>query len=234
MLTRRPDYVPVHLALAGHDMAMGSTTDARRQTDPRRLQLAGKRGMDITLSAIALLVLLPVIVVLALVVRLGSPGPVLFRQRRAGLDGREFTMLKFRSMVDGADKLRGLLEEANEADGLLFKVADDPRITGIGSWLRRYSLDEVPQLFNVLRGEMSLVGPRPALPSEVAAYDTRTAGRLKAKPGLTGPWQVSDRHLSSFEDYVRLDLDYVDGWSLAGDLDLMVRTIPAVLLSTGA
>ncbi|MBW3557404.1 MAG: sugar transferase [Actinobacteria bacterium] len=192
-----------------------------------------KRSLDIGLSSLVLAVLLPLVVVLALVVRLDSPGPVLFRQRRVGAGGRGFMMLKFRSMHDGAEALRGLLEKANEADGPLFKVAHDPRITRFGAWLRRFSLDEIPQFVNVLRGEMSLVGPRPALPSEVETYDLRTSRRLMVQPGLTGPWQVSDRHLSSFEDYVRLDLDYVDGWSVVGDLVLLARTVPAVLRHTG-
>lgn len=192
-----------------------------------------KRALDIALSATALLVLLPVVVVLAAIVRLDSQGPALFRQPRVGLAGREFMMLKFRSMVQGAEQLKAAIEDANEADGLLFKMANDPRVTRVGSWLRRYSLDEIPQLLNVLRGEMSLVGPRPALPSEVAAYDAQTAARLTVKPGLTGPWQVSDRHRSSFEDYVRLDLDYVQSWSVTGDLALLARTVPAVLRPSG-
>ncbi len=193
-----------------------------------------KRTLDIAFSSLVLVALLPVVAVIALVVRFDSPGPVLFRQRRVGAGGREFMMLKFRSMHDGAEALRGLLAEANEADGPLFKVSHDPRITRMGAWLRRFSLDEIPQFVNVLRGEMSLVGPRPALPSEVATYDYRTARRLLVQPGLTGPWQVSDRHRSSFEDYVRLDLDYVDGWSVVGDIVLLARTVPAVLRHTGA
>ena len=193
-----------------------------------------KRCLDVALSSMVLVVLVPLVAVIALVVRLDSPGPVLFRQRRVGAGGREFVMLKFRSMHDGAETLRGLLQEANEADGPLFKVSHDPRITRVGAWLRRLSLDEIPQFVNVLRGQMSLVGPRQALPSEVATYDQRTTRRLLVKPGLTGPWQVSDRHLSSFEDYVRLDLDYVDGWSVVGDIVLLARTVPAVLRQTGA
>lgn len=193
-----------------------------------------KRSLDVAFSSMVLVVLLPVVAVIALVVRFESPGPVLFRQRRVGAGGREFVMLKFRSMHDGAEALRGLLQGANEADGPLFKVSHDPRITRVGAWLRRFSLDEIPQFVNVLRGEMSLVGPRPALPSEVATYDHRTSRRLLVKPGLTGPWQVSDRHRSSFEDYVRLDLDYVDGWSVVGDIVLLARTVPAVLRQTGA
>lgn len=186
------------------------------------------------LAAIALLALLPVLLALAVIVRLDSPGPVLFRQRRVGLGGREFTMFKLRSMVQEAEDLRQELEQHNEADGVLFKIDNDPRITRVGSWLRRFSLDEIPQLVNVVRGDMSLVGPRPALPSEVAAYDARTAVRLTVKPGLTGPWQVSERHRTSFEGYVSLDLDYVARWSVGGDVVLMARTVPAILRLTGA
>lgn len=225
---------------AVQDLSVGSaslteTVAATRSRGARaRLwERVAKRALDIALSATALLVLLPVVAVLVAIVRLDSRGPALFRQRRVGLAGREFMMLKFRSMVQGAEQLKAAIEDANEADGLLFKMANDPRVTRVGSWLRRYSLDEIPQLLNVLRGEMSLVGPRPALPSEVAAYDAQTAERLTVKPGLTGPWQVSDRHRSSFEDYVRLDLDYVESWSVTGDLALLARTVPAVLRSTG-
>lgn len=228
-LTRRP----VQLVDAGYTRAISVSTTPCRAPSPGLAQRAVKRGLDIAVAATVLLVLLPLVAALAAIVRLDSRGPVLFRQRRVGVGGREFVMLKFRSMVDGAEALRGLLEGANEADGPLFKVTHDPRITRVGAWLRRFSLDEIPQFLNVLRGEMSLVGPRPALPSEVATYDVGTARRLMVKPGLTGPWQVSDRHRSTFDDYVRLDLDYVNGWSVAGDLVLLARTIPAVLRSTG-
>ena len=223
------DLYPIGAASLAETVA----TARSRRTRARLWGRVAKRALDIALSATALLVLLPVVVVLAAIVRLDSQGPALFRQPRVGLAGREFMMLKFRSMVQGAEQLKAAIEDANEADGLLFKMANDPRVTRVGSWLRRYSLDEIPQLLNVLRGEMSLVGPRPALPTEVAAYDTHTAERLTIKPGLTGPWQVSDRHRSSFEDYVRLDLDYVQSWSGTGDLALLVRTVPAVLRSTG-
>ncbi|MBW3615994.1 MAG: sugar transferase [Actinobacteria bacterium] len=192
-----------------------------------------KRALDVAMATVALVLTLPLLVVLAVAVRLDSPGPVLFRQRRVGLNGREFEVLKIRSMVANAEALRERLQAANEADGPLFKITHDPRITRVGGWLRKLSLDELPQLFNVVRGDMSLVGPRPALPQEVATYDRRAARRLLAKPGITGPWQVSDRHQSSFEDYLALDLDYVENWSLGRDLALIARTVPAVLQRTG-
>lgn len=230
----------MELGLAGTGGAFSSVgTEEVRYVPaaPRDLPMVGailKRTLDVVVSATALLVLLPVLVGVAILVRLDSPGPVLFRQRRAGLGGQGFVMFKFRSMVDGAEALRGLMAELNEADGPLFKVSNDPRVTRIGTWLRKLSIDEIPQFLNVLRGDMSLVGPRPALPSEVETYDQRTSMRLLVKPGITGPWQVSDRHRSTFEDYVAQDLDYVTGWSFGRDLALLVRTIPAVLSRTGA
>lgn len=208
-------------------------TTSRVGARPARRAVA-KRALDVVLAGAALVLSLPLLAILATAVRLDSPGPVLFRQRRVGLNGREFTILKFRSMVANAEALRERLEAANEADGPLFKITHDPRVTGLGRWLRRLSLDELPQLFNVVRGDMSLVGPRPALPDEVASYDHRAARRLLAKPGITGPWQVSDRHQSSFDDYLALDLDYVENWSIGRDLALLARTVPAVLQRTGA
>ncbi|MGH9151698.1 MAG: sugar transferase [Acidimicrobiales bacterium] len=209
---------------------------AWRTTAPARLERRAvlKRALDVLLAGGALVLSLPLLVILAAAVHLDSPGPVLFRQRRVGLNGREFTILKLRSMVANAEALRERLEAANEADGPLFKITHDPRVTRLGRWLRKLSLDELPQLLNVVRGDMSLVGPRPALPHEVDSYDHRAARRLLAKPGITGPWQVSDRHRSSFEDYLALDLDYVENWSIGRDLLLLARTVPAVLQRTGA
>lgn len=190
--------------------------------------------MDLVFATALLVVAVPVLVVLVAVVRLDSAGPVVFRQRRVGRNGREFTMFKLRSMLAEAEDLREGLEAINEADGPLFKIADDPRVTRVGRWLRKLSLDELPQLFNVVQGQMSLVGPRPALPQEAATYDQYAAGRLSVKPGLTGPWQVSARHQSSFDDYLTLDLEYVRSRSLGGDLVLLARSVPAVLRGTGA
>jgi len=183
-------------------------------------------------AAITLVVLVPLLLGLALLVRLDSPGPALFRQTRVGRDGRQFTMLKLRTMTTEAEAVRDDLD--NEVDGALFKVRQDPRVTRVGRVLRRYSLDELPQLINVVRGEMSLVGPRPALPDEVAAYDQDPLRRLAVRPGLTGLWQVSGRSDLSWRESVRLDLDYVDNWSLRRDLSIVGRTVHAVLGHRGA
>jgi len=205
----------------------------------RRVELTGpqqavKRAADVITAALALTLLSPVLLAVAVAVRLSGPGPILFRQRRVGQDGREFTLHKFRSMVTDAERRLGALSASNESDGLLFKMRDDPRTTKVGKLLRRWSLDELPQLLDVLRGDMSIVGPRPPLPSEVARYDEWLRNRLRVKPGITGLWQVSGRHTLSFEDYVRYDLFYVENWSLALDLFISLRTIPAVLGRSGA
>jgi exopolysaccharide biosynthesis polyprenyl glycosylphosphotransferase len=186
-------------------------------------------------AALLLLAIAPVMLGLAVVVRGTSPGPALFRQRRVGLDGREFTLLKFRTMVVDAERLRARLEHLNERrDGPLFKIREDPRVTRVGAVLRRYSLDELPQLINVLTGAMSLIGPRPPLPSEVAAYTGDAGRRLAVKPGLTGLWQVSGRSTLSWADSVRLDLDYVENWSARLDAEILLRTTSAVVRGTGA
>lgn len=193
-----------------------------------------KRSFDVTGAALGLLATAPIMAVVALLVKLDSPGPVLFRQIRAGRDSEPFPVLKVRTMVVDAEDRLAELRELNEADGPLFKMADDPRITRIGRFLRVTSLDELPQLWNVLRGDMSLVGPRPALPHETEEWDALLAQRLRVKPGITGMWQVSGRSDTSFEDYTRLDLYYVDNWSLATDLAILAKTIPVVLLRKGA
>jgi len=193
-----------------------------------------KRVLDIAICGIGLLVLAPVWAVLALAVKLGSPGPVLFRQTRVGRDGREFVAYKFRSMHVDAERRLGELRDRNDAAGLLFKMRDDPRVTGVGRWLRRYSLDELPQIWNVLRGDMSLVGPRPPLPREVEAYEYDVRRRLLVKPGITGLWQVSGRSDLSWEDSVRLDLYYVENWSPVLDLVILARTFFAVVRGRGA
>jgi exopolysaccharide biosynthesis polyprenyl glycosylphosphotransferase len=180
------------------------------------------------------LALAPFFVAIAIAIKLDSPGPVFYRQERVGKDGARFGMLKFRSMRQDADRLLEALRQKNEATGPLFKMRDDPRVTRVGRILRRLSLDELPQLFNVLRGEMSLVGPRPPIPSEVAEYEEWQFGRLRAVPGITGLWQVSGRSDVPFHDMVRLDLHYIRNWSLALDLAILLRTIPAVLTSRGA
>jgi exopolysaccharide biosynthesis polyprenyl glycosylphosphotransferase len=187
------------------------------------------------IGAAALLVLFaPLLLAVALGVRLTSPGPVLFRQVRVGRDGHQFRIVKFRSMYVDAETRLAELRHLNEHDGVLFKIRDDPRVTPIGRWLRRLSLDELPQLFNVLSGRMSLVGPRPPLPEEVAAYPDDVRRRLAVKPGMTGLWQVSGRSDLAWDEAVRLDLSYVENWSLSLDLVILLRTLSAVLRSSGA
>jgi exopolysaccharide biosynthesis polyprenyl glycosylphosphotransferase len=205
----------------------------------RRVDLTGpqqtlKRLFDLFAASFAILALSPVLLACAVAVRLSGPGPILFTQQRVGRDGREFTIHKFRSMVADAEARLEQLLGLNEADGLLFKLDADPRVTKVGKFMRAWSLDELPQLFDVIRGDMSLVGPRPPLPSEVASYDDWLRNRLRVKPGLTGLWQVSGRHRTTFADYVRHDLYYVENWSLALDLFIVLRTIPAVLARSGA
>jgi exopolysaccharide biosynthesis polyprenyl glycosylphosphotransferase len=193
-----------------------------------------KTVLDRSVALGALLVLAPLFGALALAVRLSSPGGVFYRQERIGLNGEPFTMLKFRSMVSGADQQVAGLSDGNDADGLLFKMRSDPRVTPVGRWLRRLSLDELPQLVNVLTGTMSLVGPRPPLPQEVARYDSSVSRRLLVKPGLTGLWQISGRSDLPWEEAVRLDLRYVENWSLALDLQILWKTARAVATASGA
>ncbi|MDQ0240170.1 exopolysaccharide biosynthesis polyprenyl glycosylphosphotransferase [Arthrobacter bambusae] len=197
-------------------------------------QRVAKRLFDVAVSAALIVLVSPLLAVLALLVKLDGPGPSLFRQERVGFEGTPFKMLKFRSMVVDAEARLTELADRNEGSGLLFKVKNDPRITRIGGFLRRYSLDELPQLFNVLSGSMSLVGPRPPLSSEVEAYEQDVRRRLLVKPGVTGLWQVSGRSNLSWQDSVRLDLYYVENWSLAGDLIILLRTARAVFGGHGA
>jgi lipopolysaccharide/colanic/teichoic acid biosynthesis glycosyltransferase len=194
----------------------------------------GKRLIDVLLAGGALLIIWPLLAVLGLAVKVSSAGPALFRQERIGRGMRPFTMLKLRTMVDGADRLVAGLLDKTGADQRFYKFQDDPRITGAGRWLRRWSLDELPQLWNVLRGDMSLVGPRPGLASEVEAYESWQLARLAVRPGLTGAWQVSGRSEVGFDDCVRMDLAYIENWSLRGDLVILAKTIPAVLRRRGA
>lgn len=189
-----------------------------------------KRTMDLTLAIIGGLVISPLLVALAVIVKTTSPGPVLFRQVRIGRGGREFTMLKFRSMVvDAEDRLSELRNRQNAGNEVLFKMTDDPRVTRVGRVMRRFSLDELPQIFNVIGGSMSLVGPRPPLPAEVEQYTDHVHRRFLMKPGITGAWQVGGRSTLSWEDTVRLDLAYVENWSLAGDILILSKTVRAVL-----
>lgn len=198
------------------------------------VSLLVKRALDVVVSAWCLLLLSPVMIVCAILVRLTSAGPAFFRQDRVGLNGRIFTLLKFRSMYRDAERRRAELEPLNEASGPVFKIRRDPRITPVGRVLRRFSLDELPQLWNVLRGDMSLVGPRPPIPDEVKRYERWQRRRLSMKPGITCLWQVSGRSRLGFDEWMRLDLAYIDNWSLALDLKILLRTVPAVLLARGA
>ncbi|WP_243400029.1 sugar transferase [Arthrobacter glacialis] len=193
-----------------------------------------KRSLDIVASAMALLLLSPILVVLAIMIRKDSPGPVIFRQDRVGRDGGIFEMYKFRSMVANAEEVLATLADQNEGSGPLFKIHNDPRITKVGAWMRRYSLDELPQLMNVLKGQMSLVGPRPPLSTEVENYDGHTYRRLYIKPGITGLWQVSGRSDLSWKESVRMDLYYVENWSMTGDFMIMWRTLHVMRDHVGA
>jgi exopolysaccharide biosynthesis polyprenyl glycosylphosphotransferase len=199
-----------------------------------RFRLAVKRIVDVVGAGLLLVAAAPLIAVAAALIRATSPGPVFFRAARCGRFGRPFQMLKLRTMCHDAEALQEELLSRNEMDGPVFKVRDDPRVTRVGRLLRRFSIDELPQLWNVLRGEMSLVGPRPPIPGEVSRYDFSHRRRLSMRPGITCIWQVSGRNLIPFEDWVKLDLEYIDGWSLTLDLVLLLKTAPAVLLGRGA
>jgi exopolysaccharide biosynthesis polyprenyl glycosylphosphotransferase len=197
-------------------------------------KLAIKRGIDMLGAAAVLVVCSPIIGIAAMLVKLNSPGPAFYRQTRCGLNGRPFEMLKLRTMCLDAEAQKIDLMHLNEMDGPVFKIRHDPRITSIGKTLRRWSMDELPQLWNVLRGDMSLVGPRPAVPAEVDRYSVAQRRRLSMRPGLTCLWQVSGRNTISFEQWVKLDVEYIDTWALNLDLKLLLRTVPAVLFGVGA
>ena len=204
-------------------------------TPHNELSLAAKRMFDILVSLLMLLTAALPMIVIAVLIRLTSPGPVFFRQERVGLNGRRFTLYKFRSMIQDAENLKQDLAHLNEMEGPVFKMKDDPRLTPIGKWLRKTSMDELPQLLNVLKGDMSLVGPRPPLPDEVLKYERWQRRRLSMKPGLTCLWQVSGRsRIVDFEEWMKLDLQYIDNWSLKLDFKIFLKTIPVVLLGRGA
>ena len=201
---------------------------------PRTAQDACKRAADIVLSAVALVALAPLLLAVALAIKATSKGPVLFKQVRVGLRGRHFGMYKFRSMVVDAERLLEQLREKNEQTGPVFKMKDDPRITRVGRLLRAYSIDELPQLANVLAGHMSIVGPRPPVPSEVARYLPWQRRRLSVRPGLTCLWQVQGRNAIGFDEWMMLDLQYIDQWSFGRDVQLIGRTVPVVVSGRGA
>jgi lipopolysaccharide/colanic/teichoic acid biosynthesis glycosyltransferase len=193
-----------------------------------------KRAFDVAFALALLALSLPLTLVVVVLIAATSPGPVIYRQTRVGRGGRPFTCLKFRSMVPDAEARKIHLLHHNEASGPVFKIRTDPRVTPVGRWLRKLSIDELPQLLNVLAGDMSIVGPRPPIPDEVAQYVSWQRGRLAVKPGLTCLWQVSGRSLLGFEEWVRLDLEYIRRRSFWFDLVLVVRTVPAVLRARGA
>ena len=193
-----------------------------------------KRALDISLSTLALLVASPILIVLAILIRFDSEGPIFYRAARIGRKGRTFTCLKFRTMVPNADRLKEQLEHMNEREGVLFKISNDPRITRVGRFMRKYSLDELPQFLNVLRGDMSLVGPRPPIASEVEQYDLAHLRRLDVLPGITGLWQVEARQDPSFDSYISLDTAYVENWSFWLDLKILARTVGVVFSGTGS
>ncbi|WP_228530646.1 MULTISPECIES: sugar transferase [Myxococcaceae] len=201
---------------------------------PHHLPRAFKRLFDIVVSASALLALAPLLLVVAALVKLTSRGPIFFKQVRVGLHGRQFHMFKFRTMVVNAEALREKLLALNEQAGPVFKMKKDPRITRVGGFLRKHSIDELPQLINVLRGDMSIVGPRPPIPKEVAQYEAWQYRRLSVRPGLTCIWQVSGRNEISFEEWMYLDMRYIDHWSLSQDIGLILKTVPVVLTGRGA
>jgi exopolysaccharide biosynthesis polyprenyl glycosylphosphotransferase len=197
--------------------------------------LLAKRLMDMCGSAVLLLAMIPLFMLVAVLIKLDSAGPVFFRQERLGLNKRRFRLFKFRTMVEGAEKQQQQLEHLNEADGPVFKIKDDPRITRIGKFLRRSSIDELPQLVNVLKGEISLVGPRPMAVRDADRIDTQWhKRRFSVKPGVTCLWQVNGRSNASFDDWVRMDLEYIDKWSLTLDMKILLKTIPVVLRGRGA
>ena len=232
------DFFATQIARASFDELSGHPLIVFRSTPETSWQMVAKMLLDFFGAFLMLVVLtvIPVIPLIALAIKLTSPGPVMFRQQRSGLNGSPFSIYKFRTMTTNAEQLKHELAAMNEMTGPVFKVTNDPRVTPLGKFLRKFSLDELPQLFNVLRGEMSLVGPRPLPVDEVKRFnDLAHRRRLSVKPGLTCLWQVSGRNkITDFRDWVRLDLQYIDTWSIWLDLVILLRTIPAVLRGTGA
>lgn len=229
-----PDLYEVNLSRIGMETIEGIPLLGIKQESLNTPQRIVTRSIDIMISLLVLIIGSPVFLCLGLAVLLSSPGSIIYKQQRVGLNGKHFLMYKFRSMYKDADQRLSQLLHQNEAQGPLFKMRYDPRVTPVGSFLRRTSLDEIPQFLNVLKGEMSLVGPRPPVPREVALYEEWQRGRLAIKPGLTGLWQVRGRSNISFDEGVLMDLYYIENWSLRLYLQILFRTIPAVLFSKGA
>lgn len=230
------DFFATQIARASFDELLGHPLIVFRTTPEASWEMMLKLVVDFSGAFLLLLLTAPLMLAVAVMVKISSPGPVLFRQQRSGLNGAPFTIFKFRTMSSNAEQLKHELAAMNEMSGPVFKLTNDPRITPLGKFLRKWSLDELPQLFNVLRGEMSLVGPRPLPVDEVKRFnDLAHRRRLSVKPGLTCLWQVSGRNqISDFKEWVRLDLEYIDNWSFWLDVRILFRTIPAVLRSTGA
>ena len=231
-------FLPQHFGLLGPGIELNRLAELPvldfRFSDPPRSTVALKRGMDLAIASLMLILLSPVLLVSSLLILLDSGRPVLFRQRRAGKDGKPFTMLKFRTMVQGAEEQLGELVDLEKLDEPAFKIADDPRVTRAGRMLRRFSLDELPQFVNVVRGDMSLVGPRPEEEAVVALYDERQRIRLAVKPGMTGPMQVYGRADLTFEERLAMERDYLDNISVAGDLAILLRTPAAIMRGEGS
>ena len=215
------------------ETAVGRGNSIPRARPILSMGLFVKRIMDLLLSAVALLLLWPLLLAIALAVKLESPGPVIYASLRAGKKGQKFVCYKFRTMVDGADELKDSLRRYNERQDPFFKIAEDPRVTRLGRFLRKYSLDELPQFWNVLKGDMSLVGPRPHPLDDYARYRPEDHRRLEVKPGITGLWQVIARRDPSFETCLKLDLEYMKSWNLLLDFKILMRTVPGVLAGEG-
>ena len=229
-----PDLFEMSLSRIDLDTVSGVPLIGLKEVSISGWNLFFKRSLDLVITALALIPGSLVMAVVALAVKIDSPGPIIYQQQRVGKNGRVFTCYKFRSMRDGADREREQLESLNEQDEVIFKIRDDPRLTRVGRVIRRASLDELPQLYNVLKGDMSLVGPRPPLPTEVARYEEWHRKRLQVAPGLTGLWQVNGRSKLNFEEMVHLDLTYIQNWSISLDLSILLRTVPAVIAGGGA
>lgn len=225
------------MQIANDEIRMLALDEFRQLTLERDVPSAWigiKRAMDVVLGSLALVVAIPIILIAATAIVLVDRGAPFYSQERVGLNGRRFRMFKLRTMVEGAHEMRSDLLHLNEVEGPVFKIKNDPRLHPLGSFLRRTSVDELPNLFNVLRGEMSLVGPRPPLPSEVEHYGPYEMRRLAVAPGITCLWQISGRSSISFDEWMELDNRYIDSWSPLGDLAILVKTIPAVIRKDGA
>lgn len=229
-----PDMYRPRIARAVPASLDGTPTIAYRAVPESRIAIGCKALLDKAGAVVGLLLASPIILLAAIAIKIESRGPVIFKQVRSGINGRSFDLYKFRTMCRDAEKKKSELRELNEMSGPVFKIRSDPRVTRVGRLLRKYSIDEIPQFVNVLRGDMSLVGPRPPLPSEVSRFEPWQRRKLSVKPGLTCTWQVSGRNQIDFEDWMRLDLQYIDNWSLWQDAKILARTVPTVLRGNGA